>query len=181
MKIIDTKIEGVKIIETSPIADARGSFARWYCEKELAPALNGRHIVQVNHSKTFNVGSIRGMHYQKSPHAEAKFVRCIRGRVFDVALDLRMGSPTFLQWEAVELTPENGRMLAVPERCAHGFQVLEEGSELLYLHTEFYEPSSEGGVHYAESLVGIAWPLPPADISPRDAGHAPIAHDFRGI
>lgn len=181
MKIIDTKIEGVKIIETSPISDARGSFARWYCERELAPALNGRHIVQVNHSRTAKVGSIRGMHYQKAPHAEGKFVRCIKGRAFDVALDLRMSSSTFLQWEAVELTPENGRMLCVPERCAHGFQVLEPDSELLYLHTEFYVPESEGGVHYADTMAEISWPLPAGDISPRDASHPPLPHDFGGI
>ena len=181
MKVIDTAIDGVKIIETTPIVDNRGSFARWFCARELAPVLDGRAIVQINHSQTMKKGSIRGLHFQKPPHDEMKFVRCIRGRVWDVALDLREGSKTFLRWHAVELTPENGRMLAVPERCAHGFQVLDEGSELLYLHTAFYEPASEGGVNYADPRVVIQWPLPPADLSVRDAAHPMLTDNFKGI
>ena len=181
MNVIDTPIDGIKIIETAPIADSRGSFARWFCARELASVLDGRSIVQINHSQTMKVGSIRGLHFQKPPHGEVKFVRCIRGRVWDVALDLREGSKTFLKWHAVELTPENGRMLAVPERCAHGFQVLEEGSELLYLHTAFYEPASEGGVNYADPRAAIQWPLPPADLSARDAAHPMLTDSFKGL
>jgi dTDP-4-dehydrorhamnose 3,5-epimerase len=181
MKIIGTPIDGVEIIETTPLSDQRGSFARWFCAKELAPVLNGRSIVQINHSRTAKKGSIRGMHYQKPPHGEMKFVRCIRGKVWDVALDLREGSPSFLQWQAVELTPENGLLLAIPERCAHGFQVIEPDSELLYLHTAYYEPSAEGGVHFADPLTMIQWPLPPADVSERDSSHPPLTHSFRGI
>lgn len=181
MKITDTPIEGVKIVESAPLSDHRGSFARWYCEKELAPLLNGRRIVQVNHSRTVKIGSIRGMHFQKSPHAEMKFVRCIRGRVWDVALDLRAGSKTFLQWHAQELTPVNNSMYVIPEGCAHGFQALEENSELLYLHTAFYEPSFEGGVHYADERVAIKWPLPPADLSDRDKSYAPLDSAFKGL
>ncbi len=181
MKIIDTPIAGVKIIEAAPNADHRGSFTRWYCEKELSPHLNGRHIVQVNHSRTFKPGSIRGMHFQKAPHADTKFVRCIRGRVWDVALDLRKDSPTFLKWHATELSFGNNYMFLIPEGCAHGFQTLEEDSELLYLHTAFYEPSSEGGVNYTDPRVNIAWPLPTGDISDRDKNYPLLDAAFKGF
>ena len=180
MKITSTSIEGVHVVETTPIKDSRGDFARWFCAKELAPLLRDRSIVQVNHSTTMNIGAIRGMHFQKAPHLEMKFVRCIKGKILDVALDLRAGSKTLLKYHAVELTPENGLMLAVPERCAHGFQVLEPGSELLYLHTAFYEPSFEGGVRYDDPAINIKWPLPPADISDRDKTHS-LLNDFKGI
>ncbi len=181
MKIIETPIAGVKIVESAPNADHRGSFTRWYCEKELSPLLGDRRIVQINHSRTYKVGSIRGMHFQKAPHAEMKFIRCTRGRVWDVAVDLRAGSPTFLKWHAFELIPANNSMIVIPDGCAHGFQVLEEDSELLYLHTAFYEPSSEGAVHYAEPRVDIAWPLPPADISERDKNYQPLDAAFKGF
>lgn len=181
MKIIDTPIAGVKIVESEPRADHRGSFARWYCEKELAPVLDDRRIVQINHSKTLKTGSIRGMHFQKAPHAEMKFIRCLRGRVWDVALDLRAGSPTLLQYHAVELTPASNRMFVIPEGCAHGFQVLEDDCELLYLHTAFYEPSSEGGVHYADPRANIAWPLPAGDLSERDKTYPPLDSGFGGF
>jgi dTDP-4-dehydrorhamnose 3,5-epimerase len=181
MKISDTPIAGVKIVEAAPIEDNRGSFVRWYCEKELSPLLGDRHIVQINHSRTMRTGSIRGLHFQKAPHAEMKFIRCLKGRVWDVALDLRAGSPTFLKHHAVELTPASNKMFVIPEGCAHGFQVLEEGSELLYLHTAFYEPSSEGGVHYADPRVNIAWPLPPADLSERDKAYPPLDYGFGGF
>ncbi len=181
MKIIDTHIAGVKLVESAPLIDARGSFTRWFCEKELAPVLGDRKIVQINHSRTLKTGSIRGLHFQKSPHAEMKFIRCLRGRVWDVALDLRANSPTFLKYHAQELTPASNYMFVIPEGCAHGFQVLEEGSELLYLHTAFYEPSSEGGVNYADARVNIAWPLPPADLSDRDKNYPFLDPTFKGL
>jgi dTDP-4-dehydrorhamnose 3,5-epimerase len=181
MIINDTPLAGVHIIETESRDDARGSFARWFCEKELGPALGKRKIVQINHSRTTKVGAIRGLHYQKAPHAEMKFIRCIKGKVWDVALDLRAGSKTFLQWFAVELTPENGKLFCLPEGCAHGFQVLEEDSELLYLHTAFYEPASEGAVNYADPKISIPWPLAVTDVSERDKTHAMLPTDFRGL
>jgi len=181
MKIIDTPIAGVKVIESLPLIDARGSFERWYCEKELAPILDGRRIVQVNQSHTLNVGCIRGLHYQKPPYGEMKFIRCLSGRVWDVALDLRAGSPTFLKWYKQELTPDSKNMFVIPEGCAHGFQVLEKNSKLLYLHTSFYEPGSEGRVNYADKLVNITWPLPPTDISERDMKHPMLDSNFKGL
>ena len=143
--------------------------------------LDGRSIVQINHSKTTKKGSIRGLHFQKPPHGEMKLILCIKGRVWDVALDLRAGSRTFLQWHTEELSAENGRMLIIPEYCAHGFQVLEPESELLYLHTEFYEPSSEGGIRHDDPLVAVQWPLPVADLSERDTAHPLLTTTFKGL
>ncbi len=181
MKINDTPLKKVHVVDASPIADARGSFARWFCARELEPLLELREITQINHSKTLKVGSIRGMHMQKSPHAEMKFIRCIKGKVWDVALDVRAGSPTFLQWHAQELSAGNNRMMVIPEGCAHGFQVLEPDSELLYLHTAYYEPSSEFGINYADPKINIKWPLPVGDLSDRDASYPLLTADFRGF
>ncbi len=181
MKINDTPLKKVHVVDASPIADTRGSFARWFCARELEPLLELREITQINHSKTVKVGSIRGMHMQKSPHAEMKFIRCIKGKVLDVALDVRSGSPTFLQWHAQELSAENNKMMVIPEGCAHGFQVLEPDSELLYLHTAYYEPSSEFGINYADPKANIKWPLPVGDISDRDASYPLLSVDFRGF
>lgn len=133
-----TAIAGVVVVQGRPHIDHRGAFMRLYCEQELGSILGGRRVVQINHSRTATIGAVRGMHYQRPPHAEMKLVRCIRGRVWDVAVDLRRGSPTFLESHGLELTPENGRMLVVPEGCAHGFQALAADSELLYLHTAFF-------------------------------------------
>lgn len=181
MNIHQTPIAGVLLLELTPHRDARGAFTRLYCEHELAEVIGSRKIVQINHSRTVAVGAIRGMHYQNPPHAETKFVRCLKGRIWDVAVDLRAHSPTFLTWHAEELTSENFRMLMIPEGCAHGFQVLEAESELLYLHTAFYAPQAEAGVHYAEPQLSIAWPLPVAEVSARDAAYPCLSADFLGI
>jgi dTDP-4-dehydrorhamnose 3,5-epimerase len=181
VKILPTSIPGLVVVETTPHVDIRGAFARLYCEHELANVMDGRHIVQVNHSRTATIGAIRGMHFQYAPGAETKLIRCLKGRVWDVAVDLRLGSPTFLQWHAEELAPETRRMLVVPEGCAHGFQVLEPDSELLYLHTAFYAPEAEGGVRYDDPRLGIAWPLPVTDVSPRDRAHPSIDTGFLGL
>lgn len=181
MKIIPTKIEGVNVVESSFIADHRGQFSRVFCEKELAPVLGPRKIVQINFSETRQIGALRGLHYQQAPYAEMKLIRCLKGRVLDVAVDLRANSPTLLQWHAEELFPASGRMMVIPEGCAHGFQVLEEDSQLLYMHTQFYEKSAEGGALYNDPLLAINWPLPVSDISERDMNHAPLTKDFKGL
>lgn len=181
MHISRTRIGGVAVVETTGFADPRGVFTRFYCERELSPIVGERRIVQINHSQNIAAGTVRGMHYQRAPHAEMKLVRCIKGRVWDVALDLRAGSPTFLQWHAEELSAENQRMLVIPEGCAHGFQVLEGNSELLYLSTAFYAPEAEGGVAFDEPRAGIAWPLPVVGLSPRDRSHPGLDGDFTGI
>ena len=181
MNIHPTNIAGVQVVGGIPRRDHRGSFMRLYCERELAPVLGGRVVSQMNFSRTEQTGAVRGLHYQRPPHAEMKLVRCLRGKVWDIAVDLRQGSPTFLRWHAEELTPENCRMLIVPEGCAHGFQVLEPGSEMLYLHTAFYDPSAEGGVNHDDPALGIAWPLPVTDLSERDKSHPAIDALFLGI
>ena len=181
MKIVETNIPGVCILESMAYQDNRGQFSRLFCSNELQAILGQRSIVQINHSITQRVGAIRGLHYQKPPRAEMKIIRCLKGRVFDVAVDLRKNSASFLQWIAVELTPENHQALVIPEGCAHGFQILEEGSELLYLHTEFYSPDMEGAIRFDDALVGVQWPLVPSDISVRDLNHPCLTDSFKGI
>lgn len=181
MRIRQTAITGVVVAEATPFVDQRGLFMRVFCEQALSAILSGRRIVQANYSRTGAAGTIRGLHYQHPPHAEMKLVRCLRGRVWDVALDLRKDSSTLLTWHAEELTPENARMLVIPEGCAHGFQTLEPDSELLYLHTAFYEPTAEGGVRADDPQLNIPWPLPITDLSPRDQALPRLCTDFSGI
>jgi dTDP-4-dehydrorhamnose 3,5-epimerase len=176
-----TTIRGVVLIEEAGHADFRGAFSRLFSRDTLARIVGPRQIVQINHSRTENIGTIRGLHYQCSPDAEMKFVCCLKGRVWDVAIDLRAGSPTFRQWHGEELSSENRRMMVVPEGCAHGFQVLDAGSELLYLHTAFYVPSSEGGVRPTDPALSISWPLPVRDLSERDRNHPILTPDFPGL
>jgi dTDP-4-dehydrorhamnose 3,5-epimerase len=181
LTISQTPLEGVSIVETDAFVDARGRFARWFCADELSPVLNGRRIAQINHSSTLHVGTVRGLHYQNAPHGEMKLVRCIRGRVWDMALDLRAGSPGFLKSFGIELTPENGRMLVIPEGFAHGFQSLEDNSEILYLNTAFYTPQSEDGVHCMDPRADLKWPLPPVHLSARDSAFPFLPGTFKGI
>jgi dTDP-4-dehydrorhamnose 3,5-epimerase len=181
MKILGTPISGLKLIEATPQVDLRGAFNRLYCEKELNNLIGERSIVQINHSRTEKVGAVRGLHFQRAPHAEMKLIRCLKGCVWDVTVDLRANSPTFLKWFAQELRPANGLMLIIPEGFAHGFQVMEPDSELLYLHTEFYEPKSEGGIRYNDPKVDIGWPLPISELSKRDANLTFIDSDFQGL
>ncbi|MGZ5037652.1 MAG: dTDP-4-dehydrorhamnose 3,5-epimerase family protein [Usitatibacter sp.] len=181
MKAAATALAGLAVVETSRIGDSRGDFARLFCEDDLRSFIGERRIVQVNQSRTARPGAVRGMHFQRPPHAEMKLVRCLRGRVWDVAVDLRAGSATFLRWHAEELSGDNARMLVIPEGFAHGFQVLEAGSELLYLHTAPYAPGSEGGVRYDDPRLAIRWPLPVVDVSDRDRAFASIGPEFSGI
>ena len=181
MNIISTAIEGLQIIKSTPYTDVRGAFARFYCEQELSILIGGRRIVQINHSYNSKVGTVRGLHFQFPPHAEMKMVRCIKGRVWDVAVDIRKGSESFLNWHAEELTSANGKMMVIPEGFAHGFQVLEPGSELLYLHTVFYNPEAEGSLRYNDPSIGISWPLAVKDLSSRDKQNPLINQDFVGI
>jgi len=181
MKISETSIAGVWAVESVVRQDSRGSFSRLFCADEQSSLLSGRSVVQINHSLTRSIGAIRGFHFQYQPHAEMKIVRCLRGRVFDVAVDLRRTSPTFLKWTAIELAPTNHLAFVIPEGCAHGFQVLEEDSELLYLHTALYSSAAEGAVRFDDPKIGVQWPLPPTDISARDLGHPYLDAGFEGI
>ena len=181
MKISQTPVQGLMVVDTESHTDHRGAFARLYCQNELREIINPRQILQINHSSTHTVGAVRGLHYQYPPHAEMKLIRCLKGKVWDVAVDLRSGSPTFLSWHAEELSKSNKRMMVIPEGCAHGFQVLEEDSELLYLHTAFYTPSSEGGVQPTDPTLAISWPLSVQDLSDRDRSHPLLTSDFAGL
>ncbi|OIN53511.1 dTDP-4-dehydrorhamnose 3,5-epimerase [Pseudomonas costantinii] len=181
MNIVNTTIAGAVVIETKPFQDHRGAFSRLFCERELSQVIGPQGIVQINHSRTTTRGAVRGLHFQHAPHAEMKLVRCLKGRVWDVVVDLRANSETFLKWHAEELSPENGRMLVIPQGCAHGFQVLETESELLYLHTAFYEPGAEGAVRHDDPRLAIIWPLPVTDLSERDKNHALLSTEFAGL
>lgn len=174
-------MNGVFIADTDYHSDSRGSFARLFCKNELSASLQGREIVQVNFSVTKSRGAIRGLHFQNPPYSEMKFIRCIKGRVWDVVVDLRKNSPTFMEWHAEELSQDNSRMIIIPEGCAHGFQTLEVECELLYLHTEYYAPNAEGGLAYDDPLLKISWPLPTTEISDRDKHHPKLSQKFSGI
>lgn len=159
------------MIEIEPIEDDRGFFARSWCAREFeAHGLNPR-LAQCNISFNQRRGTLRGMHYQEQPHAEAKLVRCTRGSIYDVILDLRPGSPTFGAWEAFELSADNRRMVYVPEGFAHGFQTLEDGCEVFYQMSVFYHAPSARGVRWNDPAFGIEWPLDDPIISKRDASY----------
>ena len=175
MRFAETPLAGAFVIDIEPASDERGSFARAFCADEFAArGLDGRcaqSSICLNHHR----GTIRGMHLQLPPVAEAKLVRCIRGSVLDVIVDLRPGSPTFLHHFAVTLSAQNHRALYVPPLLAHGYQVLEDDSELYYQMSEPYAPGFERGIRYDDPQLGIAWPLPVTVISHRDATLAPLA------
>lgn len=179
--INETLIPGLLLIKSHKNNDRRGSFSRFFCKQELSSILEKRNIVQVNHSHTTSVGAVRGLHYQISPYAEMKLIRCLKGKVWDVVVDLRAKSPTFLKHHVVELEPIGNQMLVVPEGCAHGYQVLHVDSELLYMHTEYYSSEFERGVRFNDPLLQISWPLPPIDLSERDLNHSLINSGFSGI
>jgi dTDP-4-dehydrorhamnose 3,5-epimerase len=172
MKFTATGIQGVWLLEMERHYDDRGWFGRTWCAEEFRA--RGLEDVPVQCSSSFNLrrGTLRGMHYQAAPHEEAKVVRCSRGAAFDAALDLRVHSATFCQWVSVELTPDNGLALYVPKGCAHGFQTLEDNTEILYSITEKYYPEAGRGVRWDDRRFAIKWPLPDqAILSPRDAGY----------
>ncbi len=168
MRIEPLPLAGAALVRTEPHGDERGHFARLFCQEELRELNGARPIQQVNVSFTRQRGSIRGLHLQYPPKAEDKAIRCLRGRVFDVMVDLRRESPTFGRWHGVELTAQSMDMVYIPRGFAHGFQTLEPDCELLYLHTEFYSPAHEGGFRYDTPNLAIAWPLPVAEVSARD-------------
>ena len=168
MKFHATPIHGLWEIETAPHADARGSLTRLYCADSFDEVAPGLRFVQVNQSITAHHGSVRGLHFQRAPALEAKLVRCLRGRVFDVTLDLRAGSKTFARWHAVELSASNQRQVLIPPGCAHGFQTLTDDCELLYQHSARHTPACEDGVAHDDPFLRIAWPLPVTGMSARD-------------
>lgn len=179
--IHDTPLEGLKLVHRKPIGDNRGYFERMFCAEEFQELIPNKNIVQINHTLTTKRGTVRGLHFQHPPHAEIKFVSCLRGEVFDVAVDLRRGSSTFLHWNAVILSRDNLKTFLIPEGFAHGFQTLTEECELLYFHTSFYRQESEGGLNVNDPGLAIQWPLAITEISQRDLVRPVLLSDFQGI
>ena len=176
-----TPIDGLHVFQRKPIGDERGYLERMFCGDELKSIIGQRSIVQINHTLTEKAGTVRGMHFQHPPHAEMKLVSCLRGEVFDVAVDLRKGSPTFLHWHAEVLTEANHKTFMIPEGFAHGFQTLTDDCELLYLHTAAYAPDAESGLNALDPRLAIAWPMPIAERSARDKQHAMLTSEFSGL
>jgi len=177
----DMPLAGLKRVTRQRIGDQRGFLSRLFCADELAGAGWHRPIAQINHTLTAVRGTVRGMHFQRPPHAEMKLVSCIRGEVWDVVVDLREGSATFLRWHAERLSADSGHALLIPEGFAHGFQALTDDVELLYCHSMPHEPAAEGGLHPMDPALFIAWPLPAANLSPRDGQHKLMDANFRGL
>jgi len=174
-------IDGGFLIEDSPFEDKRGRFTRLFCTKELADMGLPMDISQINHSLTRQVGTVRGMHFQYPPHADCKIIRCLKGKCFDVMVDLRKNSPTFLKWHGVVLSGSDKKAVYIPQGFAHGFQVLEEDTELLYFHSHPYTPEAEGAVRFDDPALSINWPLQPINVSERDLSHSFIDRRFQGI
>ena len=171
MEFTETAVEGCFLIEVEPRGDDRGFFARGFCRREFEAHGLNPNVAQANLSFNRDKGTLRGMHFQMPPHAENKLVRCTRGSIFDVALDLREESRTYLRWAGATLSAENHSMLYVSEGCAHGYLTLEDDSEVFYLVSEFYAPDCEGGVLWNDPAFGIGWPAAPAIVSERDRSH----------
>jgi dTDP-4-dehydrorhamnose 3,5-epimerase len=177
----ETLLKGSYVIELEPFADERGWFARTFCKEEFSKIGHDKEWLQLNHSYTKQHGLVRGMHYQVPPFSEIKLVRCIAGAVYDVIIDLRKGSSTFLNYFGTELSSTNKKMIYIPEGFAHGFQTLTDNCELIYHHTAMYMPGSEGGIKYDDKIPGIEWPLPITAVSERDKAHNYLEKDFKGI
>ena len=174
-------LAGIYTIELDPFMDERGWFARTFCKNEFDAIGHTAEWVQLNHSFTVETGTIRGMHYQLSPFSEIKLVRCISGAVYDVVIDLRRESATFLQWFGTELSAVNKKMIYIPAGFAHGFQTIADNSELIYHHSQYYSPGVEAAIRYNEPKLNINWPLAVTHISERDAQHPFLDENFKGI
>jgi dTDP-4-dehydrorhamnose 3,5-epimerase len=179
--ITETPLAGLKVIERQRLGDRRGFLSRLFCTQEMAGAGWTRPVVQINQTATFKKGTIRGMHYQLPPHAEMKLVSCLHGEIWDVAVDIRPASPTYLNWHGVCLSADNCLALLIPEGFAHGFQSLTEDVELLYCHSAAYHAEAERGLNPRDPELAISWPLSMAEISDRDMSHPCIDANFTGV
>jgi dTDP-4-dehydrorhamnose 3,5-epimerase len=168
---IPTTLNGLLVVQRQLIADTRGFFSRFYCTEAFKTAGVTKSIVQINHTFTKQQGAVRGLHFQYPPYAETKIVSCVSGKIFDVAVDIRPDSPSFLQWHGEVLSAENRRSLLIPEGFAHGFQALTADCELIYLHTESYHAEAEGGLSVYDPRLNIRWQQPITDLSLRDSNH----------
>lgn len=176
-----TFIKDLFTIDLNLYKDDRGWFTRTFCKEEFTKAGLDVNWVQMNHSHTTQKGTLRGMHFQNPPYSEIKLVRCISGGVYDVAIDLRKDSITFLKWFGVELSAENRKMIYIPDGFAHGFLTLADNCEIIYHHSSYYTPGAEGGIKFDDPLVNINWPLAVNEISERDKKHPYLTENFNGI
>ena len=174
-------LAGLKLIQRQSLVDSRGFLSRLFCSNELSLAGWQKPVVQINHTSTAFQGTVRGLHYQKPPYTEMKLVTCIRGEVWDVVVDVRANSTGFLKWHAQILSAENCHAMLIPQGFAHGFQSLSDDVELLYLHTEAYNPKAEAALRFDDQILGINWPLPVTSISERDQSHPLLTTKFKGI
>jgi dTDP-4-dehydrorhamnose 3,5-epimerase len=181
MDFVPTPIAGVTLVKRTSLGDSRGFLARLYCADSFRAAGSPFTIAQINHTLTQQKGTVRGMHFQYPPHAEAKLVSCVRGEIFDVAIDLRSDSPSFLRYFGAVLSVDNRTALLIPPGCAHGFQTLTDDCELIYLHSAAYEAGAEGAINAQDPRIGINWPLPIGTLSDRDRNHPWIDAHYKGI
>lgn len=181
LEFYDTSLAGLKMVQRKRIEDERGYLSRFFCTEEFKQAGLNKCISQINHTLTHKKGAVRGLHYQKPPHAEIKVVSCLKGEIFDVAVDLRKNSATFLHWHGEILSAENHRSLLIPEGFAHGFQTLTNDCELIYLHTSSYVQEAEAAFNVTDLRLRIAWPLAISELSEKDRLHPMISPDFKGI
>jgi len=181
MNFINTPFKDLWVIEPDIKKDSRGQLTRLFCKNEFLNIDFNKEFVQENLTLTIVKGTFRGYHYQSPPFAEKKLVRCINGKVLDIVIDLRRNSTTFLKNFSLELDSQNLNMLLIPEGFAHGFQTLTDNCQMLYLHTNFYNPEFECGIKYDEPKINISLPLPIKEISERDKNHPYLSEDFEGI
>lgn len=181
MEIMNTTLGGLYVIQPTILSDERGFFTRTYCKEKFTAIGFNKEFVQINHSFNNHKGTIRGMHFQSPPYTETKLIRCIKGRIYDVAVDLRENSPTFLQYFSIELSETNMLSILIPEGFAHGFQTLKDNSVLLYHHTQYYTPKSETGFCFDDPKLKINWKLPPVMVSNKDKSYKLIDNNFKGI
>jgi dTDP-4-dehydrorhamnose 3,5-epimerase len=176
-----TPIAGLNLVERLRTQDSRGFFSRFFCADMMQSLGFTQPVAQINHTHTARQGAVRGMHFQHPPYAEEKFVSCLRGQIYDVAIDIRRDSPTFLHWHGEILSAENARSLLIPKGFAHGFQTMTDDCELIYIHSQAYAAGAEGAINSRDPLIAIAWPLMFTDVSERDAAHPFLTPDFTGI
>ncbi|MFZ6686211.1 dTDP-4-dehydrorhamnose 3,5-epimerase family protein [Undibacterium sp. SXout11W] len=176
-----TPLFGLTLLKRLPLGDARGFFERMFCDEVLSAAGWRGTVRQINHTYTQKRGTVRGLHFQLPPHSEMKLVSCLRGEIWDVVVDVRKGSPTFLHWHAERLSAENHCSLLIPQGFAHGFQTLTDEVDLLYCHSEAYSSEAETGLSVADPRLNIVWPLPVLELSGRDQSHPLLTDEFKGV
>jgi dTDP-4-dehydrorhamnose 3,5-epimerase len=181
MEFIASSIENLYTIHVKKLEDERGLFARTFCKKEFKQIGFDEEFVQFNHSYNKTKGTLRGMHFQYPPYAEVKLIRCVQGAVFDVVVDLRTDSPTFLKYFSVELSAKNMTSILIPKGFAHGFQTLEDNTALIYHHTQYYTPEADAGLRFDDAAIGIQWKMPVITVSEKDKSYKLIDNNFKGM